>query len=83
MMLMPPGRLKWCLFMCSIRAPGLCTRIEHMLQVLLMSTFDTEIEVLPLRKEDWTALGLDCFGAVALTLGCLAGAALEGGDLAL
>ena len=52
MMLIPPGRLKWFLFMWSIRDLGLGNSIWHMLHFLLMSTFDTDIEEFPLNSPD-------------------------------
>ena len=57
-MLTPPGRLKWFLFMCSIRAFGLGTEILHLLQLRLMSTLTTEMEEFPVNIPV-TGAGLD------------------------
>ena len=48
-MFTPPGRLKWFLFMCSIKALGLGTEILHLLQFLLISTLTTDMEEFPVN----------------------------------
>ena len=50
MMLTPPGRLKWFLFMCCMRAAGLGSTMAHMLHFRRESTLDTEMEEFPCRK---------------------------------
>ena len=50
MVLTPPGRLKWFLFMCCMRAAGLGSTMAHMLHFRRESTFDTEMEEFPCRK---------------------------------
>ena len=50
MMLTPPGRLKWFLFMCWMRAAGLGSTMAHMLHFRRESTLDTEMEEFPCRK---------------------------------
>ena len=50
MMLTPPGRLKWFLFMCWMSAAGLGSTMAHMLHFRRESTLDTEMEEFPCRK---------------------------------
>ena len=77
MMLTPPGRLKWFLFMCWMSAAGLGSTMAHMLHFRRESTLDTEMEEFPCRKleagllaeaEEAAAGRCVCFCAGVITL---------------
>merc|ERR1719470_743646 len=74
--LTPARILRWALFMCSTKAPGLGKISSHIVHFFLWSTLEIEMEPLP-RK----ALGMLTRGGAALGGGC-AGADLGGGGCA-
>ena len=86
MMLTPPGRLKWFLFMCWMSAAGLGSTMAHMLHFRRESTLDTEMEEFPCRKLEAGLLAEEaaggrcvsfCAGVITLLPRVAPGLALE------